>query len=199
MSKIISENFLLKKLKGGVDMTYEKSCGAIVFSVENEVIKYVLVQQKEGFWAFPKGHVKPSETEEECAVREISEEVGLSVRLLEGFREVDEHRIPDKDIVKQIIYFCARYSMQKITVQTSELLNAESVPFEEAGKLLIGSEENSAYWQSRVKLLEKADKFIKAYLFAAEIRLGRKFEEMMLNDDGDGFVDGLFYGFEDDF
>lgn len=46
-------------------MTYEKSCGAVVFTRINHEIRYVLVQQLEGFHGFPKGHMEEGETEEQ--------------------------------------------------------------------------------------------------------------------------------------
>ena len=49
-------------------MKYEKSCGAVVFTKINNEIRYVLVQQSEGFHGFPKGHMEDGETEEQTAV-----------------------------------------------------------------------------------------------------------------------------------
>ncbi len=38
----------------------------------------LLVQgRRTGIWSFPKGHLKPSETAIECALRELKEETGL--------------------------------------------------------------------------------------------------------------------------
>ena len=84
-------------------MIYEKSCGAVVFTRINSEIKYLLIRNLTGIYGFPKGHVKQGETEEETALREIFEEVGLSVKLLPGFRSEDEHPIPQKEnTIKQI-------------------------------------------------------------------------------------------------
>ena len=78
-------------------MIYEKSCGAVVFTREGDVIKYVLVQQKEGFYGFPKGHMEPGESEKETALREIYEELSLRPVFIDGFVTTDEHPIPGKD------------------------------------------------------------------------------------------------------
>lgn len=43
-------------MKGRFNASYEKSCGAVAFTRINGEIKYVLVQQLEGFYGFPKGH-----------------------------------------------------------------------------------------------------------------------------------------------
>ena len=60
-------------------MVFEKSCGAIVFTLENGEIKYLLVEEMSGCHSFPKGHVENNETEEETALREIKEETNLEV------------------------------------------------------------------------------------------------------------------------
>ena len=38
-------------------MTWEKSCGAVVFTKVKEQVKYLLVANLEGIYGFPKGHV----------------------------------------------------------------------------------------------------------------------------------------------
>lgn len=65
-------------------MITEKSCGAIVYTCENSTIKYVIIRSKEGIYGFPKGHIEGTEGEIETALREISEETGLTVRLIVG-------------------------------------------------------------------------------------------------------------------
>lgn len=42
-------------------MITEKSCGAIVFTAENNNIKYVIIRAKEGLYGFPKGHIEGTE------------------------------------------------------------------------------------------------------------------------------------------
>lgn len=95
-------------------MFYEKSCGAVVFTRINNEIKYLLIRNLSGIYGFPKGHVEKGETEEETALREIFEEVGLLVKLIPGFRSYDEYPILEKkNTIKQIIYFLGEYTEQK--------------------------------------------------------------------------------------
>ena len=56
--------------KEGV-MTYEVSSGAVVFTRESGILRYVIVRSLEGYYGFPKGHIEGKETEEEAAIREI--------------------------------------------------------------------------------------------------------------------------------
>ena len=134
-------------------MKYEKSCGAVVYTKINDTINYVLVQQLEGFWGFPKGHIEGNETEEETALREIYEEVKLKADILKGFRTVDEHAIPNKgNVIKQIVYFCAEYYDQDIITQNDELLSASLVTYEEALQLL--------EFESSKRILKEANDFL---------------------------------------
>ena len=114
-------------------MKYEKSCGAVVFTKENNEYKFLIVQQLQGFHGFPKGHMEADETEEQTALREIFEEVGVKANLIDGFRVVDEHIIPNKvDTVKQIVYFLAEYKSQNVKFQKSELSAVKLLAFDEA-------------------------------------------------------------------
>jgi 8-oxo-dGTP pyrophosphatase MutT (NUDIX family) len=40
----------------------------------------LVIQSYKRFWGFPKGHVEENETMEQCAIRETSEETGISLR-----------------------------------------------------------------------------------------------------------------------
>ena len=84
-------------------MTYEKSCGAVVYAVAGGEIKYLLVANMDGNWGFPKGHMEGTETETETALREVCEETHLRIQLVDGFRETDEYPLPQKpDSRKQV-------------------------------------------------------------------------------------------------
>ena len=136
-------------------MNYEKSCGAVVFTRIDSEIRYVLVQSRAGHFGFPKGHTEVGETEEETALREVSEEVGLQPVCLEGFREVSEYTLPGNNIRKQVAFFLGYYESQKIIPQPSELQQAVLVSYEEAMTLL-EHEENR-------KILTSADLYLKKH------------------------------------
>lgn len=114
-------------------MKYEKSCGAVVFTRSGQQLRYVLVQETNGFHSFPKGHMEAGETEVETALREIKEETGLTVRLLPGFRTVDDHPLWEKPgTMKQIVYFLAEYAHQPLVVQASKLRAVKLLTYAQA-------------------------------------------------------------------
>ena len=117
-------------------MNYEYSCGAVVFTRIGGEPHYVLVRAKnqpEGCHGFPKGHMEAGETEEQTALREIYEEVGLRVKLLEGFRAVTEYDLPrPPDTRKRVVFFLAEYENQTVTIQESELASYAISPFDKA-------------------------------------------------------------------
>ena len=134
-------------------MKHEKSCGGVVYTKINGEIKYVLIQQLEGFWGFPKGHVEKGETEEQTALREIYEEVHLKVKILNGFRTINEYALPKKEnVTKQVVYFCAEYYDQEIKAQKEELITAALFSYEEALKLLT--------FESAKRILQEAHDFL---------------------------------------
>ena len=114
-------------------MVSEFSCGGVVLDGRKVLLVQVKNLKGKKIWTFPKGHIEGAETEEEAAHREIKEETGLSVRLVPGFRTIDEHTIPEKPgVTKRIIYFLGEYEGQEIQLQKEELLEAPLLSYEEA-------------------------------------------------------------------
>jgi len=60
------------------------SAGGIVYRNSAEGIEFVICgRDSDGIWGLPKGTPNPGESLEETAVREVSEETGLEVRILD--------------------------------------------------------------------------------------------------------------------
>ncbi|MBO4277903.1 MAG: NUDIX domain-containing protein [Clostridia bacterium] len=138
-------------------MQYEKACGAVVFTRVDGEIKYVIVQELEGHHGFPKGHVEGDETEIQTALREIWEETGLRPRLIDGFRMVSEHPLPNKPgVIKQIVYFAAEYKDQPIKLLESELLSVGLYTFEQAMSMF--------EYETSKEVLLAANEFITKYI-----------------------------------
>ena len=138
---------------GDVRMNYEKSCGAVVFTKIDNCIKYLLIQNLTGIYGFPKGYVEDGESEIQTALREVFEEVGIKVELINGFRTEDEHLIPHKEnTMKKIVYFLGEYSNQDFSYQKEELSNAELVDYETALTLF--------QFESSKRILKEANDFL---------------------------------------
>lgn len=136
-------------------MLYEKSCGAVVFTLADDEIKYLLIRNLSGIYGFPKGHVEQGETEEQTALREVYEEVGLSVKLVPGFRTEDEHPIPQKEnTMKQIVYYLGEYSNQEFAYQKEELTDALLMDYETAMTMF--------QFESSKRILTEANNFLSA-------------------------------------
>ena len=135
-------------------MTYEKSCGAIVFTKLDGEIKYLLISNLQGIYGFPKGHVEGKETETETALREVYEETNLRIELIHGFRTTDEHFLSEKkDTVKQITYFLGVFENQDVIYQKEELSGVCLVGFEEAMGLF--------QFESSRRILTEANEYLK--------------------------------------
>lgn len=66
------------------------SCGALTYRVVGETIEVLLIKQfkSKDVWGVPKGHINDDETLEQCAVREVREETGITVKLGIKLQEV---------------------------------------------------------------------------------------------------------------
>ena len=138
-------------------MKIEKSCGAVVFTREGGTIKFVIIRSLEGFYGYPKGHMEAGESEEQTALREIREETGLDVSLLEGFRTEDAHALVREgrpDVTKQIVYFLAEYTGQVLRAQEGEVTEIRLMTFDEAMAAF--------QFESSRRILREADAYIKA-------------------------------------
>lgn len=134
-------------------MIYEKSCGAVVFTRTPDGIRYLIIRNLTGIYGFPKGHVEPGETEEQTALREVLEEVGLAVTLIPGFRTEDEHPIPQKEnTAKRIVYFLGQFSGQPFAYQKEELTDALLLDFDTAMRLF--------QFDSTRRILSEAHRFL---------------------------------------
>ena len=84
-------------------MNYEKSCGAVIYTVVNGKRLYLVEIMQKGHTSFCKGHVEGTESEHQTAAREIREETGLEVKFVEGFRQTIEYS-PYRDCSKTVVF-----------------------------------------------------------------------------------------------
>ena len=139
----------------GLGDRFEKSCGAIVYTVEDDGIKYLLVEEAGGSHSFPKGHMENGETERETALREIREETDLEVSLIDDFRISEQYRPAEKPgVAKQVVYFLAEYTDESPRViRPDEVRSLKSLCLEDALAVLDH--------EDRKTILLQADEYIK--------------------------------------
>jgi bis(5'-nucleosidyl)-tetraphosphatase len=102
-------------------MNYEKSCGAVVYKVQEGKIKYLAVKSKrDGHWGFAKGHVEKDETEIDTAKREVLEETNIKVNLLDGFRVTKEY-YPNENLHKEVVFFIGKSDIYDVKIQEEEV------------------------------------------------------------------------------
>lgn len=112
-------------------MKKEKSCGAVVYKIENNEIYILLLKHIKGHFSFPKGHVEENETEMQTALREIKEETNLDVHIDQNFRHVSTYS-PKENTIKDVVYFVATPKNNDILPQLSEVEKIEWFKSDEA-------------------------------------------------------------------
>ena len=132
-------------------MKYEKSCGAVIYTVQNGTRFYLVEQMQKGHVSLCKGHVEQYESEHETAIREIREETGLEVEFVEGFRKTITYS-PSTGCMKTVVFFLACAEHTSARVQEEEVRAIQWVPFENAVEALT--------FDSTREILRQADAFL---------------------------------------
>ena len=136
-------------------MTLIKSCGAVVFTRENDQIKYLIELYERNYYGFPKGHCTPDISEENCAITEIKKETGLDIDLIDGFVTYDSYPLVYKglpNVTKTIVYFLAEFRDQIPQTLDSEISEIYLMSYEEAMRIL--------RFESAKRILTEANAFL---------------------------------------
>lgn len=106
----------------------EKSFGAVII---NEYQEFLLIKHRFGeHWDFPKGHKENDETDKETVLREVMEETGLLITIIEGFKE--KSRYSPREGTEKTVTFYMGFSTGKVTIQNDEVLDYAFLPYEDA-------------------------------------------------------------------
>jgi 8-oxo-dGTP diphosphatase len=132
-----NENTLSGTVK---NMKREFSAGGIVFNKNREVLlinNAAMRDPKKSYWGFPKGHINEGESSKDAAIREVKEETGIEVDVIEKIGDSKYvFTVSGEKIFKVVIMFLMRYASGEIKIQEEELLGAEWVSVEDAQKKL---------------------------------------------------------------
>lgn len=133
-------------------MKREFSAGGIVFNNKGLVLLTKHSQNKH--WSFPKGLIDPGQTPEGAAIREVKEEGGVEVEIIDkvGYSKY-VYSLNDEKIFKVVTYFLMKYLSGDPKDHDWEVEEAGWYEAEDALKQLTFSQDK--------KLLKKALKMFK--------------------------------------
>ena len=119
-----------------LECLYESSCGAVVFRDIKGEVKYLLIKNRRAaHWGFPKGHIEQGETLEQTALREVLEETGLHLNIIDGFSCVSKYKIRDR-IDKMVTIFVGTTSDTSTVIQREEIEDFIWLTYDKAMNLL---------------------------------------------------------------
>ena len=123
-------------------MNEDFAYGCIIIK-DGQVLIEKQKHRDERFWSFPKGHKEGNETDEEAAIREIKEEVGLDVKITDHEPVLMEYDIYAEEndrtglavgdkIHKTVkLFFAEVIGRDEVSTQEAEVEIAFFMPIEE--------------------------------------------------------------------
>ena len=145
-------------------MVREKTIGVITFRRQGKAIRYLLLHHGGTYWNFPKGRQEGQETEIESALRELSEETGITqIDIIDGFQDKYNYdfdsRIKDRSrekVYKQAIFFLGEVKADKVKI-SDEHIAFGWYDFETSLKRLFFQEGQDSLKKAHQFLLSKQD------------------------------------------
>jgi 8-oxo-dGTP pyrophosphatase MutT (NUDIX family) len=133
------------------------SAGGVVVSAEGNRPSLVVGMRRRGrdavTWTLPKGTPDAGETVEETALREVGEETGLEVRIVEPLRAIEYDFVQDGTrIHKTVHYFLMEPTGGDLAGHDHEFEKVRWVPFDEAGSLLTFATERELVAEAQDRL-----------------------------------------------
>jgi N utilization substance protein B len=130
----------------------EKKAGAVIYAKHEGHIYFAFVHDVFGYWTLSKGGIEEGENEEEGAIREIKEEIGIDITIKEllGRNEYIANHPEKGKIRKQVVFFLAESEYKDLVLEkgTGGLDGAKWFAMEEVLGLKM--------YDNMIVLLEKA-------------------------------------------
>jgi 8-oxo-dGTP pyrophosphatase MutT (NUDIX family) len=117
----------------------ETSAGGVVYRIVDGAALYLLIRDSYRNWGFPKGHVEQGEAPDDAAVREVSEETGLSDLVVRGRIEtIDWHFRFRGKLIHKVCHFYLMETMESSTSpqRTEGITACRWLPFDAAEELI---------------------------------------------------------------
>jgi 8-oxo-dGTP pyrophosphatase MutT (NUDIX family) len=117
------------------------SAGGVVVSAERDRPSLVVGMRRRGrdsvTWTLPKGTPHPGESTEETALREVAEETGLEIRIVEPLPSIEYAFVQDGTRIRKTVhYFLMEPVGGDLSQHDHEFEAVRWVPFDEAAGLL---------------------------------------------------------------
>jgi len=132
-----------------------KSCGTITYHIDHQQTHRFLVikHQKTYHWGFPKGHQENEERDDQTALRETKEEVGMDVKIYYHLKDYVTYH-PNSNVEKTVVYYLAKTLNHQCKIQKDEVLEARWLTYDETLKTLTYESDKHAF----ISIVHKAQK-----------------------------------------
>jgi len=135
-------------------MPQERSAGLVIYRIiENEPF-FLLIRYGWGHWGFSKGMIESGESELEAAIREATEETGLTkFRFIKSFEEKIEYFYSreKKTIQKEVVYFLVE-TQENDVILSFEHSDYEWLSFNEAKERLSFDNDKRVLRMAKAKI-----------------------------------------------
>jgi 8-oxo-dGTP pyrophosphatase MutT (NUDIX family) len=141
--------------KPKMETVHQHSAGGVAFRSDGPKHEIAVIRTtEEGRWQLPKGIIDPGETPEQAAVREVSEEAGLTCEIVEPIETIEYWFVasydgPRKRYHKKVSFYLMEYLSGDVADHDHEVTEARWVTFDDALAMLSFQNERAVVEKAR--------------------------------------------------